>query len=98
MLAVAARGALRSFPYSGLAAAVATAANAYWPPLFCRLGGLRSPLLCVFDVAMALCSISFWLLLPAALPSPPGLSSDSSGAVNLVVPGAVGDVVGLLLG
>ena len=94
MLAVAARGALRSSPYS----AVATAAGAYWPPLFCRLGGLRSPLLCVFDVAMALCSISFWLLLPAALPSPPGLPGDSAGAVNLVVPSAVGDVVEVLLG
>ena len=91
-------GALRSSPYSGLAAAVATAASACWPPLFCRLGGLRSPLLCMFDVAMALCSIPFWLLLPAALPSPPGLPGVSAGAVNLVVPSAVGGVVGVLLG
>ena len=85
-------------PYSGLAAVMATAASAYRPPLFFRLGGLRPPLLCVSDVAMALCSVSFWLLLPAALPSPSGLSSDSVEAADLVGPRAVGDIVGVLLG
>ena len=91
---MAARGALRSSPYSGLAAAVATAASACWPPLSCRLGGLQLSLLCVLAIAMALGSITFWMRLPAALPSLPGLSSDSVKVVDLVGPRAVGDIVG----